>query len=554
MNYAFVAFDKIAEELGTGHVVRIERILHTIHLKKSTNFTTLISNNTNKSYADKSIIVSNLEAARIKILELIESRAFDVIVFDCLDYLNDLYPACKKKDIFTIGIDVSDSSSLDADLLINPSIFNKFSYLDGLPFAIHYEESKLKKFLNPNKKKESLFVCFGGLDYQKYLSNIFDHLKKLPQTLEINIVVSDKKDLKITDKLPKNIKLYFRPKNFFEILSRSSASIISGGILLQESTYLGVPAFVMPQYDHQLKLAKSLYDKGLCLGFSNFESDYGALTRKLESLISNPSYLNKISTKGRASSDGFGLKRILNILEIFEYQSWDSDFFNKEIFSITCKTYSKSLKRIMQKKLLKNNIDLIYFLCPISNQKGIENALRDGFIKVDERVTYLVEADNFHEFEYSNEILIEKSYLKHAEQLRKLSEEIQWKTRYTNDKNFEQSKIKDFYSGWVLKSIDGDLDDEVYHISINGEIKGFISIKKIGINFGSIGLVGVSPASQGQRLGLMLTQFAVRYMVDTLNCAAVQVVTQSDNIGASKTYEKIGFKITDQSTWLHKWV
>ena len=52
----------------------------------------------------------------------------------------------------------------------------------------------------------------------------------------------------------------------------------------------------------------------------------------------------------------------------------------------------------------------------------------------------------------------------------------------------------------------------------------------------------------------MLTQFAVRYMVDALNCAAVQVVTQLDNIGASKTYEKIGFKITDQSAWLHKWV
>ena len=76
----------------------------------------------------------------------------------------------------------------------------------------------------------------------------------------------------------------------------------------------------------------------------------------------------------------------------------------------------------------------------------------------------------------------------------------------------------------------------------------------MGINMGSIGLVGVSPDFQGKGIGVALSDFAVNYLINSMDCAAVQVVTQETNIGACKTYEKIGFSPSDHSIWFHKWI
>ena len=50
----------------------------------------------------------------------------------------------------------------------------------------------------------------------------------------------------------RNINLWFRPDNFYQMLSKSSICIVSGGILFQEAMYLGIPSIIIPHYDHQL--------------------------------------------------------------------------------------------------------------------------------------------------------------------------------------------------------------------------------------------------------------------------------------------------------------
>ena len=51
------------------------------------------------------------------------------------------------------------------------------------------------------------------------------------------------------------------------MLNSSYLAIISGGVLLQETIYLGVPAWVKPQYIHQKNLAKHYFQNKLILGY-----------------------------------------------------------------------------------------------------------------------------------------------------------------------------------------------------------------------------------------------------------------------------------------------
>ena len=94
----------------------------------------------------------------------------------------------------------------------------------------------------------------------------------------------------------------------------------------------------------------------------------------------------------------------------------------------------------------------------------------------------------------------------------------------------------------------------VFHVELNNIVCGFISIKKHGLNSGSIGLVAVDQNYQGHGFGLALISHAVQYMLSDIDCALVYVVTQKENINACIAYDKIGFEEDSHSTWLHKWI
>ena len=209
--------------------------------------------------------------------------------------------------------------------------------------------------------------------------------------------------------------------------------------------------------------------------------------------------------------------------------------------------------------LAREEVDLVYFLCPKKDGKSISKALGDGFIEVDQRLTYLARRTVYDRLagtvdRSSSGRSVRKATAQDIQALIKVAGRISWSTRYTNDPNFDPLKIKTFYEEWVAKSVNGGLDDEVYVVEEAADsILGFISVKRMGINLGSIGLVGVAPENQGKGVGQTLTSFAVKLMMESWNCAAVQVVTQETNISACKTYEKLGFEPSDRSVWLHKW-
>ena len=556
MHYVFVALDRVHEELGTGHVVRVSRILDSMCSQDSPfkDFTIqLFSNNLAAIQKFAGSYVEDVKTAQQLISTYIDYQKVDVIFFDCLDYFSDIYEECNSKNIISIGMDVSEQLSDSLSLCINPVIKNKNAYLNGPMYSLHYESS-IKKFENFQERKNHIFICFGGLDFQDHLLKLIPCITEIPSIFQITIVVSQPKDLNLSIALSENITLLYKPVNFFELLNSASLALISGGILLQEAVYLGVPALIFPQYQHQYEAGIKMKDKGACIDVFPLGVDYRNVFSSFQSYLSNTSLLQQVSIEGRASDDGFGGKRILNALQIYEYLEWDSIFFKKNIYSITSKCYSDRIKSKLDPLIENQSIDLIYFLCPGGDQKSIKNANSDGFTQVDQRLTYLIKASSYEHRIFQPAYSPIRSMDEDSKELANLAKSIKWTTRYTNDKKFDPILIEKFYEEWVIKSIAGKLDDAVYHIQENDEILGFISIKKMGINMGSIGLVGVAPSKQGRGVGIALTNFAVNLMLNTMSCASVQVVTQSDNIGACKTYEKIGFHPSDYSLWFHKWI
>ena len=556
MHYVFVALDRVHEELGTGHVVRVSRILDSMCSQDSPfkDFTIhLFSNNLAAIQKFSGSYVEDVKTAQQLISTYMDNQKVDVIFFDCLDYFSDIYEECNSKNIISIGMDVSEQLSDSLSLCINPVIKNKNAYLNGPMYSLHYESS-IKKFDNFQERKNHVFICFGGLDFQDHLLKLIPCITQIPSSFQITIVVSQPKDLNLSIALSENITLLYKPVNFFELLNSASLALISGGILLQEAVYLGVPALIFPQYQHQYEAGIEMKDKGACIDVFPLGVDYRNVFSSFQRYLSNTSLLQQVSIEGRATDDGFGKKRILNALQIYEYLEWDSIFFKKNIYSITSKCYSDRIKNKLVPLIEDQSIDLIYFLCPAGDQKSIQNANSDGFTQVDQRLTYLIKASSYEHRIFQPTYSPIRSMDGDSKELANLAKSIKWTTRYTNDKKFDPLLVEKFYEEWVIKSIAGKLDDAVYHIRENDEILGFISIKKMGINMGSIGLVGVAPSKQGLGIGIALTNFAVNLMLNTMSCASVQVVTQSDNIGACKTYEKIGFHPSDYSLWFHKWV
>ena len=555
MNYLFIAFERLKPGLGTGHIVRVKKIIEALCSYGSfVESITFISNITEQSQGYSLVSVHDLDEASQAIKSCIVDRNIDVVIFDCLDYCRDTYIECAQESIITIGIDTSSRHSAELDILVNPVIENQASHLAGSFYSIHSAGlSYQNKRVNLDGRK-SIFICFGGLDYQGHFAGITPFISSLPSSYEINIILASEDDFHCMPLLGDNVNLLYRPLNFYDLLERAHIAIISGGILLQECLHMGVPAYVIPQYDHQFKIAKEKNISGLLVGVGNLQPNYDDTINSVLSVVEDSDHLDRLALRSRASDDGYGLSRISKILGVLNYLPWDSMFFGKEIYILNTEVYTSSIKNKIDVLVAEKSIDLIYFLCPSSDSRSLDFALRDGFKCVDDKLTFLITKLEFNSAISDGQYDIIKSSPSDITGLKLLSVQSKWTTRYYNDDKFPRDLVQTFYSEWVRKSVTGDLDDMVFHIEEDGVIIGFVTIKKNGRNFGSIGLIAVAEKAQGRGLGARLATYAVNFLLNEMDCAAVEVVTQQNNLSARKTYERIGFRVFNKSTWLHKWI
>ena len=231
-----------------------------------------------------------------------------------------------------------------------------------------------------------------------------------------------------------------------------------------------------------------------------------------------------------------------------KYLSWDSNFFGKKTGKIVCND-SSELPNLLN-KAKHENYKLIYVF---GNENFyVENEVIKQYngTLVDRKVVYhkRINTTGFlpltEQIEYYNGNLT-----KELEELTYLSGRF---SRFNLDDNFRKNDFYQMYQIWIKNSLSGQIADFVLVLKENEQIKGMVTLKISG-KIGQIGLIAVSPETQGKGYGTMLIKACENKLL-TKDIFQLEVSTQKDNVQACNFYEKCGFKIKEITNIYHFWL
>jgi dTDP-4-amino-4,6-dideoxy-D-galactose acyltransferase len=233
----------------------------------------------------------------------------------------------------------------------------------------------------------------------------------------------------------------------------------------------------------------------------------------------------------------------------FQILQWDSEFFGFKVAKITEGCISLDSFAETYLNMTNEGIKLIYW--PASTDCKHQSELSEKFqgLLVDIKTTYSIELSNIDEIVTKTEVLKskipDKKIIEIAIQCGEYS-------RYKVDPGIPEEKFEELYKLWMIKSLNGEMADDVIVSKINDAVAGLITVYCKN-NIGSIGLVGVHSNFRGKGIGGELIKASLSYF-KKMNCTKASVVTQGKNEAACRLYETYGFKVQNQANFYHFWL
>jgi dTDP-4-amino-4,6-dideoxy-D-galactose acyltransferase len=221
---------------------------------------------------------------------------------------------------------------------------------------------------------------------------------------------------------------------------------------------------------------------------------------------------------------------------MIEYLAWDSQFFNLKIGRFETSSLRKSdIQKILEQKI-NQQYNLIYLFAEKLEKKAENEFVKNKIFPIDKRVSFskLVSFRNA----LSGQIKLYNG--PNTGSLLELAILSGHKSRFKKDPRLSH-RFEDLYEQWIKKSITGEMADAVFVAKSDSLIEGFITIKK-DEDQGKIGLIAVSPVSQGKGLGTRLMQAADFWCFQN-RLKTCSVITQLDNKNACLLYKKNGYKM-----------
>lgn len=124
-------------------------------------------------------------------------------------------------------------------------------------------------------------------------------------------------------------------------------------------------------------------------------------------------------------------------------------------------------------------------------------------------------------------------------------------SRFRLDSRIGEEKFRQMYSEWLDKSVGRQIAEEVFIAGPADAPYGFITIGKKKGRY-DIGLIAVDAAVRNAQIGSRLIRRAEAYAWSN-GIDELQVVTQQDNTGACRFYEKNGFETESITHIYHIW-
>ncbi len=233
-----------------------------------------------------------------------------------------------------------------------------------------------------------------------------------------------------------------------------------------------------------------------------------------------------------------------------DHLCWDSDFFGIKVAKITLESCDNILLERTIRGLKEKGYKLIYVFSNPDDDQLNSSVLNNKGILVDEKVTYSLEIpktnmafpDNVEK--YNSGIPDERLYelcLKSGEY-----------SRFKKDHNFASHLFVKLYYAWLENSVTRKIADEVLIYREQQDIVGFVTLKH-HMYKSQIGLIAVDDKYRERSIGkLLLTACsAICNQEDTRH---LEVITQQDNLGACRFYEKCGFILMKVENIYHIWI
>lgn len=123
-------------------------------------------------------------------------------------------------------------------------------------------------------------------------------------------------------------------------------------------------------------------------------------------------------------------------------------------------------------------------------------------------------------------------------------------TRFYNDPRLGDRRCGELYAEWT-RSLCAGAADVVLVIEKQGEAVGYVTVNIDG-DQSEIGLIAVREDVRGSMLGTELVRSAIDW-ARASGAMHMSVATQGANVGALRTFEGSGFRVSDVSYWLHRW-
>ena len=234
-----------------------------------------------------------------------------------------------------------------------------------------------------------------------------------------------------------------------------------------------------------------------------------------------------------------------------ELLPWDSKFFGLTIARVTHHQLTRELCDEIDRWCAERQVRCLYFLARADDDATVCRAEKFGYHLVDVRMTLERVAGTG-----------DKSPDKHSDlraatshdvtRLKQIARASHTDTRFFFDANFDRGKAADLYETWIEASCDR-FADKVFVVQRGGDVAGYVTCRlALNRQEGSIGLIAVDAAHQGQGIGRELVQAALDWFEEQ-KVDRTTVVTQGRNLAAQRLYARCGFITRKFELYYHRW-
>ncbi|MFC1568339.1 UDP-2,4-diacetamido-2,4,6-trideoxy-beta-L-altropyranose hydrolase [Candidatus Margulisiibacteriota bacterium] len=263
--------------------------------------------------------------------EILLDQQPDIIIIDLLNHSLDRSYMSSLRYSGQVGlvafIDRHTKTIVDADMVFNTSVFQKYNYYEndgrtryylGFDYLIlpeEYMEVKEKK-RDPRKTVKRVMICMGGSDHNNLTFKVLKAIDKSCSFYDCDVVLNsdfvDRPALaQLVSKMKHKINVHYDVKSLVELLGRADMAITAGGYTHVERMCAGVPGVVINQLCHQAKLSNWIMEqKGtLDLGLHKQVRTNDILC-SFDHLIGDFEYRKAMAERGRQLVSGQGLRNI----------------------------------------------------------------------------------------------------------------------------------------------------------------------------------------------------------------------------------------------------